>query len=72
MSIIKFLDNNPLISGYISIGSIAAGQVVSVTESHIPPIIMESVQLLVWIVGIIAGLITIHGWLRKYIFKKKS
>lgn len=72
MNLIKFLDNNPTISSYISLGSIITGQAITSTETHIPPVVMESVQLLVWIVGILAGVITIHGWVKKYLVEKKT
>lgn len=76
LQLIKFLETHPGVSSYISIISILVGQIMNVDqtsmEPRIPIWIMDSVQLVVWIIGGLVGLITIHGWYRKYILKKKD
>lgn len=75
LPLIKFLESHPAISGYISIGSILIGQILNIgdpTEPRIPGWIMDSVQLVVWIIGGLVGLITVHGWYLKYIKKSKD
>ena len=72
--LIKFLENHPETSGAISIGSIATGHMMNtaITEPHIPAIVMESAQLIIWIIGGIAGSITVHSWLKRHLKKDKK
>ena len=72
-SFTTYFGTHPVIGAITSAISITISYIIGAFPvRHIPPIIMESTQMVVWLVGIVAGSVTIHGWIKINFFKKKK
>lgn len=78
MSMLHAVDHathHPVIAGFISLASFICGLFVkfipqSIYSWHVPPVIMELLQSMAWVVAIVAGSISILGWVRNTFFNK--
>lgn len=63
-----FFQQNPLL-GYILILILGvAGSVLpDVSQTHIPPIVLETLQCIVWVTGSLVGLFTLIGMAKKLV-----
>ena len=63
----NYLENHPLISFAVWISSIISAVFLKINfQNHVPPLIMDFMQLVAWSIGIIAGLATINGKIKRY------
>ena len=75
-SLINVFIDKPLIGMSTSIGGLITGYIPNMFkwylfwEYHVPPIVMESLQALVWLGTIFVIYTTLYGWYRRT-FKKK-
>jgi len=63
---IPIFQEYPLIGYGLTLISIMVGTIIpTMTENHIPPIIMEGLQAAVWVTGIVVGIFTLYGMWKK-------
>lgn len=73
MAFVNYLENHPIVGASIWLVSIIGNLLLKLNfDSHIPNLIMDSMQMLVWTVGILAGLVTINGWYKTHKKNKKK
>ena len=75
MQLLDAMSNHPIAAGFISLLAFLSSYVIkpimlNINDVHIPPIVMESLQSLAWVVAIVAGSISIYGFIRNRIKKK--
>ena len=73
-TIIDTAMEHPQISGFISLGSLLFSILLKFADKlytwHWPPFVMETLQVLAWVVAIGAGTITIYSFFKKRFSKK--
>lgn len=71
MSLIQYIEDHPVVGGIIWLATVIGNLFLKINyESHIPALVMDSMQMVVWIVGILAGCLTINGWYKTH-YKSK-
>lgn len=76
MQVIDTATHHPVAAGFVSLLTFIFGHLVKpvmagIHDVHIPPVIMELLQALAWVVAIAAGSISIYGFFRNLIKRKE-
>lgn len=72
MSIVHYIEDHPIIGGVIWVASVIGNVMIKINyDAHIPALVMDAMQMVVWSVGLLAGLVTINGWYKNNYKKKK-
>ena len=74
---IESMSHHPVTAGFISVLAVISSYVIkplmlNINDVHIPPVVMESLQSIAWVVAIIAGCISIYGFFRNRFGKKRK
>jgi len=56
---------HPILGAITALLLAVLGQIVPLLDMQIPVIVMQSVQIIVWVIGAAAGILTIRGVLKK-------
>lgn len=59
-----YLGEHPKIGMIVSIVSVVMAEIVGVNK-HIPPIVIETLQVIAWTLGICVSLVTLISWYKK-------
>jgi len=73
MQIVQYIEDHPIVGGAIWLSTVIGNLLLKINyESHVPSLIMDVMQMIVWAVGILAGCLTINGWYKTHYKKVKK
>jgi len=62
---IEIFSKHPILGATFALLMAFAGQIMPLLDMQVPIIVMQSIQITVWFIGGIAGILTIRGVLKK-------
>jgi len=63
-----YFEEHPLLGALVWLSSMIGSIALKLSfNEHLPPLIMDFCQIIVWGIGALAGIVTIHGWYKRHI-----